>query len=88
MTRIQLDLPDERVAELDDLMSSLGITTRKELFNNALTLLEWAVSEKRSGRIIASIDEEERKLKQLVMPTLERLSTSQSNLVATKRKGA
>lgn len=38
MIRIQLDLADDRVAELRTLMEEARIATRKDLFNNALTL--------------------------------------------------
>jgi len=87
MVRIQLDLPEERVRELDALMAELGISTRKELFNNALTLLEWAASEKRADRIVASVDEAKRKFKELVMPALERVSAGgrPEALLAEKR---
>jgi hypothetical protein len=69
-------MPDERVKELDALMEITGSATRKELFNNALTLLEWAVKEKKQGRGIASIDDQEKKLKELVMPALENVSAA------------
>ena len=71
MVRIQLDLPDEQVKELDELMRETKATTRKELFNNALTLFQWAVKAKRSGRAIASIDEANGTAKEVVMPALE-----------------
>ncbi|MBJ5565818.1 hypothetical protein JGG61_23570 [Salmonella enterica subsp. enterica serovar London] len=41
--RMQFDLPEDRLQELDTLMSKCGISNRKELSNYALTLLEWAV---------------------------------------------
>ncbi len=71
MVRIQLDLPEEQVKELDELMRETNIVTRKDLFNNALTLFQWAVKAKRAGRIIASIDEQNKTSKELVMPALE-----------------
>jgi metal-responsive CopG/Arc/MetJ family transcriptional regulator len=70
MTRIQLELPEEKVKELEELMENAGIKTKKELFNNALTLLEWAIKEKKTGRKIASINEEEDKYKEVVIPGL------------------
>jgi len=36
MVRIQLDLPEEQVKELDELMRETHIGTRKDLFNNAM----------------------------------------------------
>jgi len=71
MTRIQLDMPEEQVKELDELMKETNITTRKDLFNNALTLFQWAVKAKRAGRIVASLDEETGTAKEILMPALE-----------------
>lgn len=66
-----MDLPEEQVAELNELMQETRMTTRKELFNNALTLFEWAVKAKRAGRIIASVDRDDKTAQELVMPALE-----------------
>jgi metal-responsive CopG/Arc/MetJ family transcriptional regulator len=71
MVRIQLDLPEDQVKELDELMKETNIVTRKDLFNNALTLFQWAVKAKRAGRIVASLDEGTGNAKELVMPALE-----------------
>ena len=77
MTRIQFELSEDRNKELEALMEKTGIRTKKDLFNNALTLLEWAVKEKRSGRIIASVDEGEKKFKEIVMPALENVTVGE-----------
>jgi metal-responsive CopG/Arc/MetJ family transcriptional regulator len=71
MVRIQLDLPEQQVKELDALMDKTKLTTRKDLFNNALTLFQWAVKAKEAGRMIASLDEDSGTAKELVMPALE-----------------
>jgi len=81
MTRIQLDMPEEQVKELDELMKETNITTRKDLFNNALTLFQWAVKAKRAGRIVASLDEETGTAKEILMPALENVRT---NSLSTK----
>ena len=73
MVRIQLDLPDEQVAELDELMRETKMRTRKDLFNNALTLFGWAIKEKKAGRLIASIDESQEVIKELLMPALQQV---------------
>lgn len=72
MMRIQLELPEDRVRELDVLMEETGLTTRKDLLNQALTLFQWAVRERQAGRMIASVDEEHQRYKELTMPALER----------------
>ena len=76
MTRIQLDLPEEQVASLDELMAETKMRTRKELFNNALTLFDWAVKQKKAGRTIAAIDQSQGVVKELLMPALESASVS------------
>jgi len=77
MIRVQLDLPEEQVRELDELMKEAKIATRKDLFNNALTLFQWAVKSKRAGRIIASLDEKSGNAKELVMPALENIQAAE-----------
>ena len=70
MPRWQLVISDARVSELTALMEVCGITTQKDLLNSALTFFEWAVEERKRGRIIASVDEENMKYKELAMPAL------------------
>lgn len=55
-------------------MRELGISTKKDLFNQALTLLEWAAKERKTGRIIASVDETNEQYKQVLLPALERVA--------------
>lgn len=69
-TRVQLDLPTEHVATLDRLAEEAGFATRKDLFNNALALLQWAVKETRRGRTIASVDDRAERFTELSMPFL------------------
>jgi hypothetical protein len=69
--RIQFDLPEEKVNELKSLMATIGVDTYKDLFNNALTLLDWTVSEVKAGRSIAAVDETANKYRELAMPIFE-----------------
>lgn len=85
MVRIQLDMPDERVRELDALMAELNLATRKDLFNNALTLFFWAVHEKKQGRAIASVDEAENKIREVLMPVLEGVKSTKEELTTSGR---
>ena len=61
--KIHFELSAEKDKELHDLMNRLGITSKKDLINNALTFLQWALNEKYAGRIIASIDKENKRFK-------------------------
>ncbi len=71
MVRIQLELEPERVNEIEKLMQLTGLRTKKDYFNNALTLFKWAISERSQGRQIASVDEANGKLRDLRLPALE-----------------
>lgn len=73
--RIQLELPEENVKEIKALMEEAHIDTYKELFSNALSLLHWVVQEVKRGRVIGSIDEEQDKYKELVMPLLQNVAS-------------
>jgi len=72
MTRIQIDLNPDQVAEMKHLMELAGMDTYKEFFNNALTLIAWAVEEKRSGKFLAAVDPADMTYSKLVMPALEK----------------
>lgn len=71
MKRMQLQVSDSRFDELQELMRECGIEQQKDLFNNALALFEWAVNERRKGRIVASVDEENKRYKEISMVALE-----------------
>lgn len=75
IVRIQFELPKDKADELENLMKETGILTKKELFNNALTLLKWAVRETRRGNSIASVDEKHGKYRELQMPILSNQSS-------------
>ena len=70
MTRFQFELTDEKDKELEALMAEVGMRTKKEVFNNALTLLEWAVKERKAGRVIASVDDQAKMYEEILMPIL------------------
>jgi hypothetical protein len=71
VVRIQLDLPQRQVKELESLMALTGVATRKDFFNGALSLLAWAIREKEKGRIITSLDESTNKYREVIMPMLD-----------------
>jgi predicted DNA-binding protein len=67
--RFQFELPKENSDRLDELAEQVGVTKR-EIINNALTLFDWAVEEVKAGKTIASVDEEEKRFKELLLPLL------------------
>ena len=73
MKRIQVVIDADELRQLEELMRKCGISTKKELLLNALTLLEWVWHERKQGRIIASLDAGGGNIKELVMPCLSGL---------------
>lgn len=69
--RMQFEMPEAKAAQLKEVMEKCGISSQKELFNNALTLFEWAVKQREQGRSISSVDERTLKFRDLSMPVLE-----------------
>ncbi len=70
LKRIQFEFTVNTIQKLNDFMADFNIRTKMELFNNALSLLMWAVKEVRAGRIIASVDEQTGDYKEVCMPIL------------------
>lgn len=71
LVRVQLEMSPARIAELDRLQKLTGARTRRELFDNALTLFERAVAENQNGHRVAFIDEEDGRYKVVAMPVLD-----------------
>jgi hypothetical protein len=72
--RIQLELPETQVQELKKLMAEAAMDTYKDLFNQALSAFEWILTEVKSGRSIASVDEQNQTYRVLVMPALQQVA--------------
>jgi hypothetical protein len=66
--RIQLEVAKDNEKVVRELMEQGNLSTYKELFNTAITVLYWCFKEVRNGRIIASLDEETMKYKELSLP--------------------
>ena len=69
-TRINLEFKESRVAEIEKLMEVGGIVTRRELFDNALTLMKWSMKAKQSGKAIGALGDDNT-FQEIVMPVLE-----------------
>ena len=68
--KFQFEMPKENADRLEWLAEE-GSVTKKEIVSNALTLFEWAIEEVQRGRIIASVDEEHERYKEIVLPLLK-----------------
>jgi hypothetical protein len=69
--RIQIEIDAVGMGVLEDVKQRTGLTTYKDIFNNGVTLLQWAIKQRVEGRVIASLDENTTNYKELTMPVLE-----------------
>lgn len=81
-TRVQIDLSPREVERMNWMMSECEIESRKDLFNNALTLLEWAIQEIQEGKKIASFNDETRERTILSMPVLKTAAAKRASYQA------
>lgn len=71
--RIQFEIDEKIIAELETRMRKVGVCTKRELFNLAISVFEWAANERMKGRLIASVDPETSRYQQVLVPALENL---------------
>jgi len=88
--RIQIDVDENGIHLLDSIKQATGVTTYKDIFNNAITLFEWAIRQRVEGRVIASLDERTKRYKEMTMPALEdavrRANSSKSTQFAAAQR--
>ena len=82
--RLQFEFSEDRIAELKQLKEETGAETLKELFNNALTILEWAIEESKAGNEIAAVNEEGKAYRVFVTPLLERIARRQRQMAGMR----
>jgi len=86
--RFQVEIMREELDEMERLCELGGLSSKKELLNNALTLLKWAVRQKQQGYSIASVDENGDIRRELEMPYLESVSLKSRNTLKVVHSGA
>lgn len=79
--RLQAEFNDEQMAEFNRLVAEAGLSTKKELLSNALVLFEWAMEERKKGRVICSMNDDETGKRELRMPSLEHAARAESNRI-------
>ena len=76
--RFQLDLSPSQAARFDQLVIDCDLGSRKELFNAAMTLFNWAAQEVQKGRRVASYDETTDEVEKVHFPALSNLADAGS----------
>jgi len=86
--RIQLDFDPQGLKMIEELKTQTGLKTHKDLFNNALTILNWAIHQRMAGRTVASLDEQNENYRELQMPVLTHAASLAENPLVDKPQDA
>jgi hypothetical protein len=70
IVRKNFEFSPQVVALIDQLRSICGVRSEREIVEEALALLGWAVTEARKGNAIGSFDERESRLREITSPAL------------------
>jgi hypothetical protein len=70
-TRIQFDLSEDKLREVEEAMELAGITTKRQYLDYAFTVMKWALLQAQNGRTIAALDEKTGNYRELSMPPLD-----------------
>jgi hypothetical protein len=74
--RIQLDVSKQSAQQIKSLMYRADFKTHSDLFNNAVTVVEWAIRQVESGSVIAAVDTDRDRMRELSMPFLKHVAES------------
>jgi hypothetical protein len=85
--RLQVRVNDEQKELVDGLQVLCGLKTQTSVIENALMLLAWAANQAHKGLVIASIDEKNKRYREVHLPALEGARLKGGNFPA-RSKGA
>jgi hypothetical protein len=69
---VPFDFVPERIGDLNELMVLCDFRTRKDFFDNAMSLFEWAVHEVSRGKEVASYNRTADHIEVVRLPVLEK----------------
>jgi hypothetical protein len=82
--RVQLVVSEAQQSMIEALRKQMGVATVKEVFNNALTLLNWAVRQRQEGSAICAINESKNVYKELQLPALDFCTYQPAEIIPAK----
>jgi hypothetical protein len=72
--RLNFEVSEQQLNEFKALQLETDSASMKELFNSAITTLEWLIEETKKGNEIAAINEDKKVYRVLVTPVLEKIA--------------
>jgi hypothetical protein len=79
MKRIQFDVTPAGSKVLKEIQIKTASSTRKDVLENSIALLEWAIDQVERGRIVGAFDEDKKTFHELLMPSLSRVKKSKAD---------
>jgi hypothetical protein len=76
---LEFDVSDKEIEKLDEMLKSTNSDSYKSLFNDSLSLFNWAVQHIKAGRVIAAVDEGGQKYIEVHMPSLQYVADNKDN---------
>lgn len=73
---LQFEISEAEVEKLNLLMKEAGIESYRDLFNNSLTMVQWAIQQVKEGKVVASVDEAAQKYTEVQMDFLNCVAES------------
>jgi len=81
--RINFEFTKDQVKELKALQEKTGSSSMKDMFNSAMSMLEWAVDETIEGNKIASVESDGQSYRVVVMPILQKAAKHRQSADST-----
>ncbi len=82
--RIQFEASEDTLKLIDELMQTTDSATRKEFFNNAVSLMKWAIDKAVDGYMIAAVSKDDNVYLELQMPALMNAAAKGKGAMASK----
>ena len=77
--RINIEVSRLKFDEIKKLAEISGVSTHKELFDNALTLTKWMMKQRKNGKAVGALSKDDQ-FTELEMPILENAGISNVDL--------
>ncbi len=71
-----IEIDEARAHVLEEIKENAGLRSYRELFDNSLTLLDWAIKQRAAGRIVAALDKANHSYRELAIGVLNRVRRS------------
>jgi len=68
MKTVQFRLSDQDIEILEELRRLAGARSIAEILRDSISLYRWAVTERKNGRKVQSVDENQGEIRELVVP--------------------